>query len=306
MRQHSGFHRVSIVFHPGSGRGKAVARAVELQVRLEAGTHEIRMLDTSRVPAAELHSTLRSSDAVVVVGGDGLIHSVLPALVDMGIPMGIIPAGSGNDAWRMGGARTVRHSLDGIAAFLAGRGRIRSCDLLELVYAGQPDETRYVLGAVSCGFEALVNARANALPRWLPVSRYALALLLCLPRIRGRQLGIEAVDFRFSGKVLLGSIANIRSLGGGIPLFPQARDDDGAANLMLVRDTPLYRVLPYLPRILRGAGHPYRSTAVLTSATVRFTGTSYGDGEPLGTGDFTLTVRPGALSLMDQRAGGTR
>ncbi|WP_279402958.1 hypothetical protein [Arthrobacter sp. JCM 19049] len=121
-----------------------------------------------------------------------LVHSCLPALIDLGIPMGILPAGSGNDAWRMGRASSVRSTREAILGFLAGHGRIRTSDVLEVSFANEPQRTRFVLGAVSCGFEAQVNEAANALPRWLGATRYGLGLLLCLPRIKPRQLSISA------------------------------------------------------------------------------------------------------------------
>lgn len=306
MRDLGGFYRVSVVYHQGSGRGKGLSRAEQLCDRLDSLAHEIRMLDISLISEEHLDQSLRSSDAVIAIGGDGLIHSILPALVDLGIPMGIIPAGSGNDAWRMSGACSVQQSMDQVVRFVQGRGRIRACDLLEVVFEKQAEQTQYVLGAVSCGFEAVVNAKANDLPRWLSASRYVLALFLSIPKLRGRSINIDAGPFQFSGKVLVGSISNIRSLGGGINLFPLAQDDDGLADLLLVHEKPLVKLLPYVGRILRGAQQPYGQSTQLTSANVQFEGTSYGDGEPLGTGNFALTVRPGALSLIDLRADGTR
>lgn len=38
--------------------------------------------------------------AVIVIGGDGTLHSILGALCGKDIPMGVIPAGSGNDTAR--------------------------------------------------------------------------------------------------------------------------------------------------------------------------------------------------------------
>lgn len=303
MNTPRGYHRVSIVFHPASGHGRGLSRARALHATLQDAERNPQLVDTSQVPRSELPSRLRGSDAVVIVGGDGLVHSCLPALIDLGIPMGILPAGSGNDAWRMGRASSVRSTREAILGFLAGHGRIRTSDVLEVSFANEPQRTRFVLGAVSCGFEAQVNEAANALPRWLGATRYGLALLLCLPRIKPRQLSISADGFSFHGGVYLASLANIRTLGGGIGLFPAARDDDGRMDAMIVTAAPLYRVLPRIVQILTGREHRYRRAGVFSAARVEFAGTSYGDGEQLGTGDFRVTVRPGCLSLMDVSAG---
>ena len=36
-------------------------------------------------------------DAVVAVGGDGLVHCAVQAVAGTGVPLGIVPAGGGND-----------------------------------------------------------------------------------------------------------------------------------------------------------------------------------------------------------------
>lgn len=305
MREQAGFHRITVVFHQGSGRGKGLSRASALRSRLDPEAHHITLLDITQSSPQNLHATLRSSDAVVVVGGDGLIHRVLPFLVDVGIPLGIIPAGSGNDAWRMSGACSVEQSIERVVDFISGYGRIRLADLLQVIYARNPEETKYVLGAVSCGFEALVNEKANLLPRWLSATRYVIALLISLPALGGRAIALDSPEIQFHGKVFVASISNIRSLGGGIELFPQAADDDGLADVLLIPETPLLRILPAVGKILRGTAHRHQRTARTPVVQVKFAGTSFGDGEPLGEGDFSVTVRPGSLTLMDLSFGDT-
>jgi diacylglycerol kinase family enzyme len=51
------------------------------------------------------------ADVVLLFGGDGTIHRHLGQLVKLGLPVLVVPAGSGNDFARALGLRSVRDSL---------------------------------------------------------------------------------------------------------------------------------------------------------------------------------------------------
>ena len=51
------------------------------------------------------------ADVMLVFGGDGTVHRHLGQLVRLGLPVLVVPAGSGNDFARALGLRRVRDSL---------------------------------------------------------------------------------------------------------------------------------------------------------------------------------------------------
>jgi diacylglycerol kinase (ATP) len=212
--------------------------------------------------------------------------------------MGIVPAGSGNDTWRMSSARTVEQTLQDVARFLTGGIEAKPVDLLELKFANQDSQTKLAIGAVSWGFEGLVNGRANKLPRSLGALRYLVGLVLSLPKLQPHQTAVHSEEFDFRGQIYAASVANIRSLGGGITLFPQADYTDGLADISLVSGNRLLKVLPYVGHILSGRKHPYRVIARSSQVNVQTTEASYADGELLGHGDFELSVLQHALLLI--------
>src|SRR6202162_4774224 len=69
------------------------------------------------------------ADVVLLFGGDGTIHRHLSQLVKLGLPVLVVPAGSGNDFARSLGLRRVRDSLAAWRKFRARATHVRSIDL---------------------------------------------------------------------------------------------------------------------------------------------------------------------------------
>jgi diacylglycerol kinase (ATP) len=136
------------------------------------------------------------ADAILIFGGDGTIHRHLSPLVKLGLPVLVVPTGSGNDFTRALGLRTVRDSLVAWRLYRAEKSNVRTIDLgvvtpLEAATAAAPtlssppDDpprdsalgTRYFCSVAGVGLDAEVARRANYLPRWLRGhGGYALAL----------------------------------------------------------------------------------------------------------------------------------
>ena len=68
-------------------------------------------------------------DVILLFGGDGTIHRHLGQLVKLGLPVLVVPAGSGNDFARALGMRGVRNSLAAWRKFCGGAANVRTIDL---------------------------------------------------------------------------------------------------------------------------------------------------------------------------------
>ncbi|MFZ1142321.1 MAG: diacylglycerol kinase family protein, partial [Candidatus Sulfotelmatobacter sp.] len=68
------------------------------------------------------------ADVVLLFGGDGTVHRHLGQLVRLGLPVLIVPAGSGNDFARALGLRRVRDSRTAWQKFCEGTGNVRAID----------------------------------------------------------------------------------------------------------------------------------------------------------------------------------
>jgi diacylglycerol kinase (ATP) len=81
-----------------------------------------------RLTGVEWTSLIEQADAAVIFGGDGTVHRHLSELVELEIPVLIVPCGSGNDFAR---ALGIRRLSDAVAAWkeFANGGSMREIDL---------------------------------------------------------------------------------------------------------------------------------------------------------------------------------
>ncbi|MER5324977.1 diacylglycerol/lipid kinase family protein [Streptosporangium roseum] len=188
---------------------------------------------------------------VVVLGGDGSLHVTVAALHRRGEldarTVGLVPLGTGNDF-----ARGLGIPLDPeVAARIVLAGRPHPLDLLV------DDEGGIVVNAVHLGVGAEASEQAKPLKPALGRFAYAVGGLLAGVRSPGWRLRVT-VDGRplAEGRpVLMAGIGNGVTIGGGTPLTPRARPDDGMVDVVAALTTGPVERLVYALRLRRGT-HP--------------------------------------------------
>lgn len=212
--------------HSGSVERQALDAAVG--VLSEAGPTEVRM----STDPADLDAALTGLDdrVPVVAGGDGSLHLVVNRLRGLGrlgqVTVGLLPFGTGNDF-----ARAAGIPLDPREAAVAlTTAQAHRFDLLE------DDTGRVVVNAAHAGLGAEAAAvAADHKPRLGPLA-YPLGALLAGLREEGWALRVS-VDGTpaFTGeRLLMVGVANGPTIGGGTPLCPVARPDDGRLDVVVV------------------------------------------------------------------------
>lgn len=283
-----------------SGRGRAVGPQVVAALR--AAGHEVTALaepDFAALLAATRSALAAGVDALVVVGGDGMVHLGVLALAGREVPLGVVPSGTGNDVAR-GLGIPIGDIEAAIAALLAALDRpARHIDAAAITGEGMPG-SRFAC-ILSAGFDALVNERANGMRRPRGRSRYTLALLVELLRLRpiAYRLVLDGVEHR--ERAVLVAVANNRSFGGGMLVAPDAQLDDGLLDVVIVRPLGRLAFLRIYPRVFAGTHVSDPRVVVRRAARVRIEAegvVAYADGERIGPLPLDIAVEPGALRVL--------
>lgn len=294
---------VALLMNPAARAGAQTGAAMRTAERLRAAGHRVSVI--SGGSAAESSDLLRTAlelgtDAVVVAGGDGTVSLAIQILAGGDVPLGIVPAGTGNDLANALGLR----DLDADAAADAViAGTTRAIDLARVTRA---DGSTVLYGTVlASGFDSKVNDRANRM-RWpRGHMRYNIAILVEFLKLRGIPFEVE-LDLedgrteRIATDLVMATVGNGRSYGGGIPICPDADLEDGLLDVTLVRPAGRLKLLRLLPRVYQGT-----HTTIEQVSTYRVRGarlaspavTAYADGDPLGSLPLAVEVVPGALRV---------
>lgn len=247
-------------------------------------------LDQARTAVAE------RPDALVALGGDGLVHLAVQAVAGTDVPLGIVPAGTGND---IAAALGIPGDPLAAAAMVAGAGVVRQVD------AARIGGERWFAGVVACGFDSRVNERANGIA-WPPgMAKYLVALVQELRSftpipfriVLDSADGVEVIE----REAMLVAVANTRSYGAGMRVCPDARPDDGLLDVLVLGAVPKGEFLRTFPKVYRGGhvGHPAVTIRRATRVTLEAMDVvAYADGERVGPVPVACSVEPGALRVL--------
>jgi YegS/Rv2252/BmrU family lipid kinase len=240
----------------------------------------------------------------VVAGGDGSLHLVVNRLRRLGrldqVTVGLLPLGTGNDFARAAGV-----PLDPVAAAGAlTAGRSRRFDLLE------DDAGTVVVNAAHAGLGAEAAAVATGYKPQLGPLAYPVGALIAGVRAGGWELRVRVDGTTVAGDapLLMVGIANGPTIGGGTPLAPGARPDDGLLDVVVVAAVgPAARVA--FATALRTGAHLHRDDVHhLRGTSVRVSGEPVrhnADGElsdPVPAREYR--VLPAAWSLLVPQSDG--
>ncbi len=292
---------ITVLVNPAAGKGRGEA-AAELAVRRlrELGA-QVTVLEGDSAESTRRHAAAAvrdRPDAIVVVGGDGTLSSILEEIAHAEVPIALVPAGTGNDFARAMGLPFGHHGSAAEAAALVLTGEATPVDVGS---AHCPDGSAKFLTVAALGFDALVSERTNRLKWPKGALRYYLALLIELARLRPLHFNVR-IDDESSSTLpgILAAVGNTRSYGGGMPMCPEADPSDGLFDLTLVGPLSRARLLRLFPLLLK-AKHAGRSE-VLTRRLERIEISApglivYADGEKVGTESVRIDMLPGALRV---------
>ncbi|GAA2063067.1 diacylglycerol kinase [Catenulispora yoronensis] len=296
-------HVVALI-NPTSAKGAGARAGQRAVAALRAAGVEVTDIvgrDAADGEQRARDALLKHPDAaLVVVGGDGMVSAGLRLLAeDPERPLGVIPAGTGNDTARSLGIPLKDPEA---AARVVVDGVIARIDLGEATTgAGTPQEVvRRFTTVLACGLDSRVNDRANRM-RWpRGKRRYDLSMLLELPRFKAPRFGIRLDDRELDTECMLVAVGNGPSYGGGMLICPEAVLDDGRFQVTVVQRVAKPTLLTIFPKVFSGkhVAHPRVSVHHAAEIELRAADVScWADGERIGQLPVTLRTLPAALRV---------
>ena len=289
---------VALVVNPVSGKRQGDRIANDAEQRLRSLGHEIARIqgDDAHHAREQLTKAVETGvDTVVVVGGDGALHDLLPVVVGRDLTLGLLPAGTGNDTARSLGIPT-KDPAAATQVLLAAHTRN-----IDLAHTGSDE---YVVTVVASGFDSKVNERANAMTWPRGNMRYNIAIVAELREFEPLDFTITLDGETIERQAMLVAVGNGPSFGGGLRICEGASLDDGLLDVVIINPVSKPRLLWVFPKLYRGTHvklpeferHRVREVTLSSPGIV-----AYGDGERLGPLPMTSTVRPGALRVLVPR-----
>lgn len=308
---------LGLLINPTAGRGRGRRDGNKVARLLNDAGHETIDFTSESLLAASQRArqgVVDGVDAIVAVGGDGIVHVGANIVAGTSLPLGIVAAGTGNDIARGLGLplhdpqASVRVLLEGLAS---GGRRIDAVEVGGEGYGAR----EWFVGILSAGIDAAANRRTNE-TRWpRSKARYLRALVHELRHLHPYDYRVSVDDaVVWDGPGLLATVANGISFGGGLKIAPGSLFDDGEISVIAVDPVSLPELLRVLPRLRNGthmshpAVHQFSGARVVLEAGKPVDRDpvvppiAFADGEQIGPVPLICEVVPGAIRLL---VGGT-
>lgn len=291
--------RVVVVVNSAAGRGRGGEVGHSTITAFRSAGYAVPDLQDRAVDLFPAFDSPLPFDALVVVGGDGTVNRAVELLAGTGIPLGIIPTGTGNDLARGLGIPIgdTDAAIHWITAALSRPPRLIDTGLITRA----DGSTQRFGGVFSGGIDAIVNERANRMRRPRGRSRYTLALLRELVTLRPIPYEVELDGETSAFAATLIAVANNSSFGGGMKVAPSASLDDGVFDVVWLTPVGRMSLLRIFPKVFTGAHIRDPRVTVRKAARVRIDAAgivAYADGERIGALPLTVEVVPRSLAVL--------
>jgi diacylglycerol kinase (ATP) len=232
-----------------------------------------------------------------VVGGDGTVNEVVNGVAGTDAEIAVLPCGTGQD---FGRTHEVPSRFDDAVRTALGSGT-RTIDLGRVELAD--GATRLFANVGSAGMSGAVARRANAMTkRFGGRATFFYALTREFLAWRNTRVTVElGGEVRREGAMHDVIVANGRFHGGGMKLAPDASQDDGLFDVVLIGDVGKVDFVTTAPKLYSGRYLSHPKVELLRSSTVRIDAAEplllEVDGEPIGTTPARFEVVRSALRL---------
>ncbi len=241
-----------LVVNPESNRGDTRSKIPHLQALMAKAGIEVDMVLTQEPGHAT--TLVREMGAryprIIAAGGDGTIHEIVNGLLE--IPesqrpsLAILPMGSGNDFMKTASIpKDYRRAVD-----VLSNPQLLSFDIAKVVVDDRVH--RYVDNNVGIGFDAYVNAESRRITWLRGMAIYLFTAVKAIFEYRHPFVSYRSDNGERSARVLMITVGNGFSSGGGFLLTPDAKIDDGLLDVCCIDSRSRWRMIFDMARTMKG------------------------------------------------------
>lgn len=285
---------IALVVNPTAGKGRGARVGDAVGARLRAGGASVQVLEGADAESSRAlcdAAVAEGTDALVAVGGDGMVHLALQSVAGTETPLGIVAAGTGNDL----AAHLGLPLKDPVAA--ADVVLARHVARIDAVRAGD----RWFGCILGAGFDSACNELANRMSWPHGNARYVVSLLGTLPTYKPVRMSMRLDGEPWEVDAMLVAVANARSYGGGMRIAADADIADGLLDVVVVGAMSKLSLLRAFPRVYKGTHLTDPRVTVRRARVVVLESpgvVAYADGERYAELPVTCECVPGALNVL--------
>ena len=283
-----------IVINPASGRSTYEERLGCLKERLLQSDLKFAEFYTELEGVGILSSFLNTNpkvNEIIVLGGDGTLNYVVNELLENQLPISIVSNGTGNDSVKsLHGVRDFEKQVE-----TAIHGRIQRFDL------GLCNGRAFVNG-LGIGFDGqVVEQMSKRNKKRGSHLDYLMTVLKTVAGFREKNLSFSLDGKKFTRKILLMTVSNGTTFGGGFVINPYARSTDGLLDICVLNEiSPLARFW-HLPKLKTGVHDALKASEFYKARKVHIERSgelvAHLDGEFIGHPPFDISIVPDAIQV---------
>lgn len=285
----------------GNGKGIRTWKRVESILQCKEIDYQVKFTSSPQeaVVYAQQFTASNTFRALIVIGGDGTVQSILSELAGSQVLLGIIPAGSGNDFARsLGVPQNVKQALNYILS-----GSIKKIDI---VRAGQ--QHCITIAGIGLDGEVAQTVNKSKYKRWLNKLNlerlsYVIGLIAVLIRYKPTSVCIKVDGKSYTyNKVWLIAAANLPYYGGGMKICPNAQFADGIMDICIVSGISRLKLLFIFPKVFQGSHINHPAVTMLQGESIYVSSDKpmifHGDGEVLGQTPIDISIMKQSLRVI--------
>lgn len=285
----------------GNGRALKIWHQIEKKLKEKNVNYCVNFTEKPKHATLLVQDLIKKEKVTVMIalGGDGTIQEVVNGLIGTNTPLGIIPAGTGNDFSR-GLGIPLKHDK-ALERILSGKP--------EMIDIGLINST-YFCTVAGIGFDGEVAQKTNAsrykkLLNFVRMGQlsYMISALNVLFHYKPTDISLRIDEKLYKiPKVWLVAVANLPFYGGGFMICPEAKSNDGLFDICIVQGMTKSEFLRIFPLVLKGKHTSSPFIKIIKGKEIEIYSSTplmvHGDGEMFGHTPIHIRIEPSSLYVV--------